>query len=593
MAEEKEKPDISPEDQPDQVSGKKHDLPAEDPSLSDDETNRAVDDIVAHESDEVLESEDAAREAAETVPYKKHRGFWGSIGHFFKMWLGTSRGRWMTFLILILVGGGIFAVPEARYWTLDKVGVRAGSSVTVVDQITSLPLKGVKVTLAGKSIETGADGVARFTKLKLGPTRLGVEQPGFASVFRGVTIGWGSNPLGTVKLSATGVRYTIIITDYLTGAPVSGVLATVGNSTAQSDEKGKIELTLEDPDATGIAVELSKNGYRTDQVTLKAINQTTTAKLVINRKAVFVNTSSGKYDLYKSDIDGANREVILPGTGNETSNISLAVSPDGDYAALVSTRDNQKDTDGYLLNTLTLVNIGTGAVTTLSRADQIQLIDWLDTRLVYEQVSSAANVPDTSRYSVVGYDYSNNSRVQLAAAPKLNSVFSAQGSIYYGISANDKNSSLKVGFYSIKPDGSSKQSLYGGEVWSGLRTDYNTLALQTANGWFSCNLTTGEVKEASTPASYTNRLYRDNADRSFSVWANQDSLILYDVSSGKETTIHAQGGLNYPLQWLGSAIVFRLVANHETADYAIGAGPGYSSRKISDVANTYGFSAGQ
>jgi hypothetical protein len=48
--------------------------------------------------------------------------------------------------------------------------------------------------------------------------------------------------------------------------------------------------------------------------------------LVPDRKTVFVAKDSGKYDLYKSYVDGKNREVLLKGTGSENSNIALAMS---------------------------------------------------------------------------------------------------------------------------------------------------------------------------------------------------------------------------------------------------------------------------
>jgi Tol biopolymer transport system component len=75
--------------------------------------------------------------------------------------------------------------------------------------------------------------------------------------------------------------------------------------------------------------------------------------LVRARKVVVVTRQSGKYDIYKSDIDGKNREALLLGTGHENSNISLAVSPDGQRVAFVSTRANEAATTAvFLLSSL-------------------------------------------------------------------------------------------------------------------------------------------------------------------------------------------------------------------------------------------------
>jgi hypothetical protein len=584
-------PGVAPPAEPDPAADAAE---AEPSMLSDERTDRAVEDIVAHESDELLKAQDTAAANAPTVVVHRKRGFWRGIGHFFGLWFGTAKGRWLTFIFLVLIGGSVAAVPEARYWTLNTAGVRASASVGVVDEITQLPLKGVTVTLAGQTKQTGTDGTARFTRLRLGETRLGITQPGFASIYRRATMGWGSNPLGLVSLDATGARYTITVSDYITGKPLSGVLATAGDATAQSDDAGKIELTLEDATAAGLSVSLSRDGYRSAQVALKAAAQTTAAQLLPARKTVYVSKASGKYDLYKSDLDGTNPELLLPGTGNENANISVVTSVDGAYAAVVSTRDDQRDADGFLLNTLTLVKVDGGTTVTLAHAAQIQLIDWVGSRLIFEQVSTDPKVPVTSRYSIISYDYQANSRVQLAAAPKLTGIFGAQGDVYYAIAADDNNtSSQKPGFYSIRPDGTGRHTAYDHEVWDGVRTDYNTLALQTADGWVAYDLTSGDANAIDAPASYTSRLYRDNAEHTQSLWANQDALMLFDAKSGKDTSLQSQSGLSYPLQWVGDAVVYRVVTGGESANYITALTPGATAHKILDVANTYGFSTGQ
>lgn len=559
-------------------------------ALDDDRTERAVDDILAHEGDVVLEAEDAAKQHAAEEP---KRGFWGSIGHFFGRWFGTPWGRWLTFLAVVAASATVAAVPVARYGVLDAVGVKASASVTVVDELTQLPLKGVMVRIDGRSMHTAADGAAVFTKLRLGRTQLSIAQPGFASVQQQATIGWGSNPFGSFGLKATGARYTIIMHDYLSDKPLAGVLATSGQASALSDQSGKITLTLENLSDASTPVTLSKDGYRETQITLKPATQITIATLVTARKAVFVSKVNGNYDLYKSDVDGANREVLLKATGNENGNSSLVVSLDGTHAALVSTRDNQHDADGYAVSTLTLVTVADGAALALAHAEQIQLLDWVGSRLIFEQVSSDPNTPAASRYSVISYDYATSSRSQLAAAPKLNAVLSAQGAIYYAIAANDNNGSLKPGFYKVNPDGNGRQTAVEQEVWSGLRTDYNTLALQTADGWLAYNIASGTHSTIGGPASFTGRLYADQADRTHSLWVNQGVLLNYDVTAGKDVSVQTQSGLGYPLRWLtDDAAMYRVVTNGETADYAkslLGGTP----HKVADVSNTYGFTSGQ
>ncbi|HSX00460.1 MAG TPA: hypothetical protein VLH38_05480 [Patescibacteria group bacterium] len=572
-----------------EYAASKHDRQPAAISLDDEKTERAVDDIMAHESDEILQVQDSAAERG-MEPQK--RGFWGSTGHFFGFFFKTSKGRWLTFFLLALTSAMMALVPTVRYWVLNTAGVRATASVVVVDELTQLPLKNVQVIIEGLSQQTVSNGSANFAKLRLGKTKLSVIQPGFAGFEQQITIGWGSNPQNAISLRATGARYVIQVRDYVSDKPVAGVLATSGDATALSDQSGKITLTLEHASDSSTPIALSKDGYRVEKVTLKPTNQTTTVALVLARKTVFINKASGKSDVYKSDIDGANRELLLAGTGNESGISSLVASQDGTHAALVSTRDNQHDTNGQPLSTLTLLDIGNSTAVSLGHANQIQLLDWIGSRLIFEQISTDTST-STNRYSIISYDYASNSRVQLVAAPKLSAVFSAQGIIYYAIAKNENNGSQQAGFYKINPDGNGGQTAYNQEVLSGLRTDYNTLSLQTADGWISYDIKGGGHSIIGGPSSPTNRLYVGRADDMHGLWVNQGVLLDYDVAAAKDVPVQNQSGLNYPLRWLtDTVVVYRAITNNETADY-ITALAGGTPHKIADVVNTNGFTSAQ
>lgn len=568
-------PDLAPD--PDEQ-------PAEEDSgttpFDDEKTDKAIDEIVAKEGDEILAAQDAAALKGGVKPPKR--------GFFRKRWVRRT-------LLLLFLGGAIAAVvvPQSRYWVLNTAGVRSSSSVVVIDSTTQLPLKGVSVSVAGKKATTDSDGAAKFSKLKLGPTKLIINQVGFEEINRKIVIGWGSNPLGNFALKATGVQYVIEVTDYLSDKPVEGVEATDGQVTAISGKDGKITLTLESPLVAQEGVTLNKEGYRAEKITLNEDpKKPVKAALVLARKAVFITKASGKYDVYKSDIDGKNREVLLLGTGSENSNITLATSPDGSRAALVSTRDNKRDSSGFLLSSVVLINTENGEKVTIGEASQIQLIDWIGTRLIFQLGSSDSTAGN--RYTVVSYDHTNTTRLQLAAANKLTAVMTAQGVVYYAVGADSANPSLQLGLFKIKPDGSGKQRVFEGELETVLRSTYNSLSLQANDGtWSTYDVVGGSKVQISSPTNLANRLYTDNADRSRSLWVNQGALMNYEVASGKDATVKSQGGLAYPVQWLTStAAIYRISTGGETADYAVST-LGGSAHKISDVAASYGFAQSQ
>jgi hypothetical protein len=353
-------------------------------------------------------------------------------------------------------------------------------------------------------------------------------------------------------------------------------------------------LTLTSPDIRDIEATVSHDGYRTETIVIKGeATEPTTINLLTSRRAVFVTRESGRYDVYSSDADGQHRKIILPGTGNENANIALAVSPAGDRVAVVSTRDNQRNADGFLLTTLTLVDLADNSTMTLAHAEQIQLVDWIGTRLIFEQVGADSS---SARYNVIGYDYVNSSRVQLASGKRLNAVLSAHGVIYYAVAADSADPSVQEGVYRISPDASNKQLVLDKEAWTTYRINYTTLNVQTPEGWYSISLSNGSTASIAGPSAYNSRLYDDNDDNSQSLWVDtaNGNLAVYSVADAKDTTARSQSGLMYPVRWLtDTTAIYRIVTGGETADYAVSVLGGGQPVKIADVVNTYGFTQGQ
>jgi hypothetical protein len=558
--------------------------------LQGEETDKAVDDIVAHEGDKLLEIDDAM--AAKTNAPKKTHGF-GRVRAFFAAWWRNKWARWITILVVLATIGGLAAIPKARYLVLNSVGVRASSSLLVLDQTTQLPLKNVTVLLGDKQAKTNVNGSVKFTDMKLGDQSLTIKRLAFAPQQQTVTLGWGSNPLGAFSLKAVGRQYTIQLVDYLSGKPVLAAEATHDNMSALSDKNGKVILTLDDTnDLSDIDVALTASNYRTEHITLGADSKASNSiTLVPSHKSVFVTKQSGKYDVYAMDIDGQNKKLLLAGTGRENSNVALTVSPDGNEVALVSTRDDIRDKDGYLMSALTLINVHDSTVLVVDHAEQIQLIDWSDNRVIYQATAAGASASNPQRYRLISYDYQANARSQIAAANQFNAVMSAGDTIYYANSSTDPTA--QVGFYKVKPNGTARQRLLDKEVWSGFRVAYGTFDLQTPDGWYAFTPKTGASAKIAAPSTYTNRQYVDNDGGGQSAWVDtrdgKGVLVVYDTGKSKDTVIQTQEGLTYPVRWLSNqAFIYRVATGQETADYAVSLNGG-SAKKIADVTNTYGF----
>jgi len=563
--------------------------PDTDALIEDPKTDAAVDDILTKEGDDLLAVQDG-QQAHTPVP---KRSFGAKVKHFFASWWRNKWARYGTILVALAVIGVLAAIPRARYAVLNTAGIRSSAPVVVLDNTTQLPLKNVTVTLGGKKTQTNIKGVASFKDLKLGDYRLTVRRLAFAPQERAVTIGWGSNPLGTFKLRATGIQYTLTVKDYLSGKPITGAEAASDAFNALSDKNGKIILTMEETDVTTLSVVLSAAGYRTETIALDALAATTAdARLVPAQKALYVSRQSGTYDVYSSDLDGKNKKVLLTGTGAENSNISLAVSPDNQRAALVSTRDNRRDADGFLLFALTIIDVRTGTAVAVDHAQQIQLIDWVGDRLIYRSTIAGASAADPQRSRLISFNYDSNARIQLATANQFNAILSARGNVYYAVSSSDPEASL--GLFRIKADGSNRKRLSEQEVWTGLRTTYGGLSLQTPEGWYSYSLDSDQLSKSSAPTALTSYAFANDTTSKYSLWTDvrdgKGALLRYDTAGDTNTTLAARDGLTVPIRWAGdNAIIYRVVTATESADYVVSP-EGGQSYKLADVTATRGLS---
>ena len=541
----------------------------EDPAL-----DAAVDEIVKEEGDAVLDADDEEIEALPAEAPKPKR-------------------RWVTWLrriilaLLLAATAVVFAVPSYRYYALNKAGIRSSMSLRVLDQGTQLPLQNVHVTLDGNDVVTDSKGVARMSKIKLGPHTMVIHRVAFASIKQNVTIGWGSNPLGDFTLDPTGVKYVIQPTDFITGKPIANAQATSGDAVANADSKGIITLTLDGTNGSAITVDVSGDHYVTKRIIISASStKATPVSLVSSVKSVYVSHQSGTYDLMSAYVDGSGVSMLLKGTGSENSNISLAVDQAGARAALVSTRDNQRNSDGDLLSALTLVNIADGTSTTIDHAEHIQLVDWIGTSVIFQETTSGTGA---NKYHVVAYDYASSRRYELGSAAQFNSVVSMQGMIYYAVASSDGGSAV---LYKVRPDGSGRQTVLNKEVWSAFRVNYGTLYLQTPDGWYSLSAGSGNAQQIGSPSTYTNNTYIEGpAGKSLWIDANSNPSVLYahDAAANNDTKIVTQGGLAYPVRWLtDSIIVYRVASGSSATDYAVSVSGG-APKKIADVVTTYAY----
>lgn len=553
-------------------------------------TAKAVDDIVAHESDELLKAED--EKLAEAFKPEEKRNFRQKVGHFFKAWWSNPKARWATIFALLLGIVAATLVPTSRYFVLNNVGVRGSVSVQVLDESTFQPLKNVEVSAHGVTALTDTDGNAKLEKIRLGPTELKIEKRAFAPITRNVTVGWGSNPQGEMQLTPVGAQYSFVLTDYLSGKGVAKVEAISGEASALSDENGKIKLTLEEPPEV-FEVIIKGDDYREEKFVINANSKDEKpVQLVSSRKHVFISKRSGKYDVFKIDVDGQHEERILAGTGSEREDMTLIVHPKEEVAAIVSTREGKRNKDGYLLSTLTLINLKDTTTKSIATSERVQLVDWVGDRLVYVEVAAGSSAANPKRHRLMSYDYSEDDKDELASSNYFNDVMIAAGKLYYAPSSAYQSAGTAV-LYRSDADGTAKQTVLGKEAWNLFRTSYDHIAISAPGEWYDYKLDEKQPnKLGGEPANLTSRVYVDSPDVKKSLWVDSRDgkgvLLVYETDTKEDKNLRTQSGLKNPVRWLnGKTVVYRIHTDQETADYAISLDGG-EPRKIRDVTNTGG-----
>lgn len=559
--------------------------------ITDPETDKAVEAIIAKESDELLEIEDALRDSDEpVVATKKQRR---KLAEILKSWWAKTLVRWV--LILLFLGGivALGAVPSGRYFVLNGVGVRAASSLTVLDASTQQPLKNVEISVGNSSATTDVNGKAELRNIRLGSSLLTVQKRAFAPVTKNIVLGWGSNPLGSVTLTPTGSQYSFAVSDFLSGKPAGKVEASSGEASAISDDKGVIKLTIDKSDDQKLSITFKAENYRLEQLSLDPNDKSAhTVKLVPGRKQVFASKRSGKYDIYSVYIDGKDEKLVLSGSGSEREdNLVLVPHPATNVVAYVSNRAGQHNSDGYLLSNLILINADDTTTTNVVAAERIQIVDWSKDYLVYVQIASGTSANSPKRYRLMSYNYRDETSKELASSNFFNDVVAADGSIYYAPSSAYQTG--VTNFYRVNPDGSDSQIVYNKEVWNIFRTSYDHLALSVQQQWYDYRLgAAAPTKLNSAPSNQATQVYINSPDGSRSAWVdNRDGkgvLLSYDTAKKSDATLRSQAGLTYPVRWLNDKVlVYRVKSPQETADYAISTDGG-DPVKIRDVTNSGG-----
>lgn len=546
--------------------------------------DRAVDDIVQHESEELLSEKD--KHISEfVIPPRKPKG----IKRFFAAWWANKIARNITLLIILVAASVILFMPTTRYAVLNTVGVRAGMQFQVVDQVSGRPIKNVEVTAAGVQTKSDEQGNVKLTGLKLGDTEVFLKKRSFKAVTIPITVGWGSNPFNApMELEPTGATFVFITKDWLSGLPLKNVEVSDGDSVALSDESGTAKLIIE-PTDSDVTATISYNNYRTETVTIPAdSSKGGTISLVPSKKDVFISKRQGTYDVYARYVDGSEETALLPGTGNEQADTHLLAHPTDATYMLVSSREGERNDQGYMMSNLYSVNADTKQVEKIegTKSERIRLIGWIGDAVIFVKTTSGPSGYTTNRQQIISYDLSDKKLTEITGANYFSDVRVINDSVYYVLPASDGSQSK--GLTKTTVDGKQKSALLAKNIWVVYRTDATSLLVSTeGDEWYTVGVSDNNVQKLEgAPALPQNKVFIANPTTKQIAWLEDrdgKSVLLVNDAEGKQKEVIRQAGMSYPLRWLNdTTLLYTVSTSGETANYIVSTSNG-TSKKVGDV----------
>ncbi|HEV7455014.1 MAG TPA: hypothetical protein VGO07_07180 [Candidatus Saccharimonadales bacterium] len=322
-----------------------------------------------------------------------HHSAWG--------WVKTHKKVAIPAAVLVVLAV-IAAVPFTRYFFAGMV-VRKDFTVTIVDSQTNKPVTSASVTLAGKKAVTDSQGKAKL-HVNVGSAQLTLSKKYYKDKSASVLVAFTQKQPYTVEFEATGRPVQIVVVNKVSNKPAANVTISAENTQAITDSKGEATLVVPADKAT-VKATLSGPGYNKADATLKvtaSIDPANKFTITPAGKLYFLSNASGTLDVVKSDLDGQNRQLVLPGTGKEdkVSTVLLA-SRDWKYVALLSKRDGGDNAKLFLIET------ATDKLTTMDEGDAtFSPYGWSGSHFVYGVERTKVNLWQPKRQALKSYDAS-------------------------------------------------------------------------------------------------------------------------------------------------------------------------------------------
>ncbi len=366
------------------------------PPIADDpKINKAIDDIVVSESNEILAVEDMFNSSRERTKKKRR-----SISKIFK-------NKWF-YIVLAIIIFAIFIIPYSRYSILGLV-IKEKYPITIIDSVTNQPVSQAEVKIDGQLASTDASGQVTMN-LPVGKYKYQIIKKYYRPSIGYIFVGLLKNPMKKIELRATGRPVSITVINKLNGSKLSNVHISVTNTSAITNSNGQADIVLPTQRKPYQAT-FNDNGFNTLTTLIDANSSAKNyiIQMVPSGHIYYLNDANGTINVIKSNLDGSNPSVELAGTGLESASTSiLKPSPDWKYLVLEAQRSGSQP-ELYLINT------STNKVKEFdSSLDSFSLIGWNGDQFIYDRIATSDSTTTAGREQLVAYNAVNGQQTILA-----------------------------------------------------------------------------------------------------------------------------------------------------------------------------------
>lgn len=282
------------------------------------------------------------------------------------------------FVCVLLV---LLIIPPSRYALLGTF-IQKDVSMVLTDSITGQAVPEADVLVGNKVVTSDQSGYLLVPKLSYGPHTLIVSKPYYESKKYTIHVPlFGNKKQEQLQLLATGRLAKVSIRNSLTGLPLQGIrISTETGSNGTTNDEGFATVVL-NYESQEVKAQISGDDIVTKTVIIRPALDAITNRIEATPagKIAFLSNSSGKLDVMISNLDGTEKKVLVPSSGNENfSSSKLYMSPNKRFAMYFANRGGT----GQFLH---LISLDTGTIELVTNEPLVyEPIGWVQESFLYK-----------------------------------------------------------------------------------------------------------------------------------------------------------------------------------------------------------------